>query len=166
VRDEVIEALREWKLPGGDPVLARAVRREEVYQGPFVGRAPDIVLELALEEGYGLSLVATPWAEGEGPSLRTLGPDECAGGRGRGMNGTHRPHGIFIAGGGALAWGSGLADKTEMSLVDVAPTLLGAMGLSWDEDDDRDGRVHAPRPYSKEEDAIVRRRLQALGYLD
>lgn len=46
-RDEVIAALRDWKLPGGDPIAARARRREEVYSGPCVERAPDVVLELA-----------------------------------------------------------------------------------------------------------------------
>ncbi|MBY0395701.1 MAG: alkaline phosphatase family protein, partial [Thermoleophilia bacterium] len=100
-RDRVIAALESWKLPSGEPVIARALRREAVHAGPFVERAPDIVLELALDQGHGLSLVPTPWSlggrDGEGiPSVRTLAPDEFAGGRGRGMNGTHRGQGIFI----------------------------------------------------------------------
>ena len=59
VRSQVIDALVDWKLPDGGPVVARARRREEVYAGPCVGRAPDIVVELALDAGYGLSLVGT-----------------------------------------------------------------------------------------------------------
>jgi len=166
VRDEVMEALREWRLPGGGPVVARAARREDVYEGPFVDRAPDIVLELALDEGHGLSLVPTPWAEGPGPSVRTLAPAEYGGGRGRGMNGTHRRHGVFVASGGERDWKDLGRCGTEMCLVDVAPTLLDAMGVPWAADGGADGRVHTPRPYTDEEDALVRRRLQALGYLD
>ena len=97
VRGEVIDALLDWKLPGGGPVVARARRREEVYAGPCVARAPDVVVELALDAGYGLSLVATPWQTPDTGSLRTLEPHELGGGRGRGMNGTHRPDGIWLA---------------------------------------------------------------------
>ena len=102
IRDQVIAALQAWKLPGGAPVVARALRREEVHQGPFAERAPDILVELALDAGHGLSLVPTPWSEGgpqgEGiPSVRLLPAIDHAGGRGRGMNGTHRSDGIWLA---------------------------------------------------------------------
>ncbi len=63
VRREVIDSLLDWKLPDGAPVVARALPREEVYVGPFVERAPDVVVELALDQGYGLSLVPTPWPD-------------------------------------------------------------------------------------------------------
>jgi len=165
VRERVIQALREWRLPSGAPVVARALRREEVHRGPFCERAPDIVIELALDAGHGLSLVPTPWAEGgaqgEGiPAVRTLPPRDWGGGRGRGMNGTHRNEGIWIATG--LREGSGPAPASEEPiprigtqehgsdaragveagarsalaeppdrLSEVAPWLASAMGLAW-----------------------------------
>ena len=43
-------------------MVARARRREEVYAGPHVERAPDVVVELGLDDGYGLSVVPTPRA--------------------------------------------------------------------------------------------------------
>ncbi len=69
VRKDVIAQLLAWRGPSGEPVLRSARRREDVYAGPFVARAPDVVVELAFESGYGLSLVPTPWdraARGEG----------------------------------------------------------------------------------------------------
>jgi predicted AlkP superfamily phosphohydrolase/phosphomutase len=160
VLGEVIDARLYWKRPGGGAVVARARRREEVYAGPFVERAPDVVVELAAEDGYGLSVVATPWDRPEIPSLRTLGDHELSGGRGRGMNGTHRPDGIWIAGGaGAERWGR-LPEPAVLR--DAAPALLGAMGVPWDAG--TGGR--AAIRYSEAEEAAVAERLRALGYLE
>ena len=164
VRSELIRALHDWTLPSGEPVVATAMRREEVYDGPFVERAPDVVVELALDEGRGLSLVPTPWQQAGLSSVRTLAGDELAGGRGRGMNGTHRKHGIFIATGfDELA----AASAEGFSLVDVAPTVLAAMGAP-----PLSGKVDgaalagAARAYSEQEEELVAARLRAMGYLD
>jgi predicted AlkP superfamily phosphohydrolase/phosphomutase len=170
VRDRVIEALVAWRLPSGDPVVARALRREEVHRGPHAERAPDIVVELALDAGYGLSLVPTPWSEGgrQGagiPSLRLLGVDEAAGGRGRGMNGTHRNEGIWIAVGPGSK-GRGAPER----LTAVAGWIAEAMDLAWasrnagDPKVDGDGRESVA--YDDEEEAMVAERLRALGYLE
>jgi predicted AlkP superfamily phosphohydrolase/phosphomutase len=163
VRDEIIDALGAWRLPGGAPVIERAWRREEIHAGPHCDRAPDIVLELALDAGYGLSLVPTPWSEPGAASVRTLDPHELAGGRGRGMNGTHRPLGIWMATGpGAL----GLEEDGVATLADAGPTLLRAMGIPWD--GEMDGIPMSPVrvPYTPEEEERVARRLRALGYLE
>ncbi len=152
-RDRVIAALLDWKLPDGGPVVRRAVRREDVYRGPFRERAPDIVVELELDRGYGLSLVPTPWDEGGG-AVHVLEEDELAGGRGRGMNGTHRPEGIFV---------TADADQVPRALVDVAPWLLERMGIGWDSGS---GREAARTDYTPEEDARVAERLRALGYVE
>jgi len=149
-RDRVIAALQAWKLPSGSPVVARALRREAVYSGPFVARAPDVVVELALDDGHGLSLVPTPWSEGgpqgEGiPNVRVLSSSDHAGGRGRGMNGTHRNQGIFIAceaaGPASPADSAGAAGRMDArdratrplptDLAAVAPWLARTMGLAW-----------------------------------
>jgi predicted AlkP superfamily phosphohydrolase/phosphomutase len=166
VRDRVIEALLTWRLPTGKPVIARALRREEVHEGPYAERAPDIVIELALDDGYGLSLVPTPWSEGglHGSgiaSIRTLAADQQAGGRGRGMNGTHRRDGIWIA------VGPGAQDRdAPRRLTHVAPWLAGAMGLDWEPAADTSPRKREPVEYDDAEEAMVAERLRALGYLD
>ncbi|MEN8161947.1 MAG: alkaline phosphatase family protein, partial [Myxococcota bacterium] len=162
VRDDVIAALLDWKLPtsggGGGPVVARARRREEVYAGPFVDRAPDVVIELALDAGYGLSLVPTPRGA-SAPALRWLEDHELAGGRGRGMNGTHRPDGIWIEHGtGAVSFPEGRG-----RLVDASGPILRALGVAAAPPAPRS---EGPRAYTAEEEAIVAERLRRLGYLD
>ena len=157
-RADVIAALLDWKLPDGAKVVARARRREEVYAGPHVERAPDVVVELGLDAGYGLSLVPTPRGVAA-PALRTLEDHELAGGRGRGMNGTHRPEGIWIEHDTRdAAFPSGHA-----GLADAAAPILEAMGVSPAA---AATSPPAPRTYSAAEEAIVAERLRKLGYLD
>ena len=164
VRRDVIDAVLDWKLPGGARVVERARRREEVYDGPCVERAPDVVIELALEAGYGLSLVPTPWSDPQAGSVRTLHDDELAGGRGRGMNGTHRPAGVWIATGAAVDW---LDPSSAPSLDNVAPALARALELPGPrEDDDSDVDAIPRSVYTSEEEARVAARLRALGYLE
>jgi hypothetical protein len=165
----VIDALRDWKLPGGGPVVESALAREQVHQGPFADRAPDIVIELALDRGYGLSLVPTPWSGSNRAidAVRTLQTSELGGGRGRGMNGTHRRDGIFVA---PQAEGGLVPERGQLlHLRDVAPMILAAMGL-----EERAGAGSRPsravalpgRDYTAEEEALVAARLRALGYLE
>jgi predicted AlkP superfamily phosphohydrolase/phosphomutase len=167
VRREVIDALLDWKLPvglpggaggsSGGPVVARALPREEVYSGPFVERAPDVVVELALEQGYGLSLVPTAWSQGSAASVHTLEEAELAGGRGRGMNGTHRPEGVFI---------SSRVDLAPRGIAEVAPTLLHAMGIAWSAPSNPEHPSGDRREYTPAEQQAVAARLRALGYLE
>jgi predicted AlkP superfamily phosphohydrolase/phosphomutase len=173
-RQDAIDALLDWKLPGGGPIVARARRREEVYAGPCADRAPDVVVELALDGGYGLSAVPTPWSSGAGPSVRALAPEEWAGGRGRGMNGTHRPDGIALAADARSAEAFGLtrsgAGGGKPSLVDVAPAVLRALGVGTERPTTGPGapgpEARAPAPYDDADEALVAERLRGLGYLD
>ena len=122
------------------------------------------MIELALDRGYGLSLVPTPWKEGEGPAVRELGPDELGGGRGRGMNGTHRQNGIFIA---CAQLPTVQAALAPASLADVAPCLACAMGLDFAAGGEGPGSDRVERrEYTEEEDAMVAARLRAMGYLE
>ncbi len=156
VRREVIDALTGWKLASGEPVVARASPREDLYEGPFTGRAPDVVLEVGAEGGYLHSLVATPWDRPATPALRTLAEDELAGGRGRGMNGTHRRNGIWLA--------TNAGSERPASIASVARIVLDGLGVAAA--GAGDGRPRAPLPYSAEEEARVAARLRALGYLE
>jgi predicted AlkP superfamily phosphohydrolase/phosphomutase len=160
VRGDVIAALLDWKLPGGAPLVARARRREEVYAGPFTDRAPDVVVELALEGGYAHSLVPTPWNAPAVGSLETLSDDALAGGRGKGMNGTHRPDGIFFA-----ARTEHAPATLPRDLVACAPFVARSMGLVWDDTTPEETDA-AGRPYTAEEEAQVAARLRALGYIE
>ena len=145
--------------------IDKAWQRQELYDGPCVDRAPDIILELALEDGYSHSCLR---ARG-GPSFRRIGPDEHVGGKERGMTGNHRPAGIFAL--------SKPVEAAHTSLLDVAPTIYAALGVPGPKMDGRSligsiGTVeHAAAEtresiYTPEQEAAVEERLRGLGYFE
>lgn len=152
------------RLEGWEHVV-RARPRAEVYSGPWVEKAPDIILELATEEGYSHSCVRRRG----GPVFSRIGPEAYYGGKERGMTGTHRPDGILFL--------SERTEQTKPGLEDIAPTVLAALGvagppmegrslLGAGADEAETARVNAEVPYSAEEEAMIEARLRALGYLE
>jgi predicted AlkP superfamily phosphohydrolase/phosphomutase len=102
LRQEIRHALLEATDPrSGQKVVDRVWRREELYQGPFFDRMPDLVL--ALRPGFASGptqqrlWAATGWASGD-----------------------HSLEGILVA------WGHGVAPGpvTGAELIGVAPTAL------------------------------------------
>lgn len=145
--------------------IAKAWPREELYSGPYVDRAPDIVLELAYENGYAYSCLR---ARG-GPSFRRIGPEEYAGGKERGMNGSHRPEGVLLL--------SERCRAARAGLEDIAPTVLAALDVPAPPMDGRPlwgATENAPpanvevemQPYTDEETREIEDRLRALGYFE
>jgi len=176
-RARVITALADWRDGTGRPVVRRVWRREEIYRGPFVDRAPDLLLELALVDGYSSSCLPS---DGPGPALRPLLAAEYGAGRGRGMNGAHRPEGLFIlAGSGIHATG----ELPTADIVDVLPTLLTLAGMEVPLEldgrpvtaalaetprfaaDPLAGDSPGPVPFDATETRELAARLAALGYL-
>jgi len=177
-RERVAAALAAWRDEAGRPLVARVWRREELYAGPFAPRAPDLLLELALADGYSPSCLRSA---GPGPALRRLTPAEHGGGKGRGMNGAHRPDGLFVLAGRGV---HPVGELPSAEIVDVLPTLLALADLPVPEG--LDGRPlgraleasprfaadpappgeHAPRPFDRAETRDLEARLAALGYLE
>lgn len=159
----------------GAPVVSRAWRREEIYDGPWLHYAPDVVLELALDGGYSYGCLRTPRAPGSAV-VRRLGAAELRGGKVSGMSGSHRPAGIFLLVGDH--WSSRRQEGVRM--VDMAPTMLFACGLQapaefdgvtisygvGTEKPEADPYGYAAEtPYSRAEERELESRLRALGYL-
>lgn len=173
--EEISAALLSWRHPDSRaPIVRHVHRRAALYDGPATDEAPDLVIELALEDGY--SFPCLPTAPSETRSVRRLERREHVAGKGGGMNGSHRADGLWV-----LA-GKGVAPMPEAgaSIVDVAPSILHLAGLavpSW-----MDGRVlpgvtgsvaiAADDPVlpvtepADDHEAELRRRLHALGYLE
>ncbi len=181
-RGELCAALAEWRHPQtGAPLLARAWRREELYQGPWGHLAPDIVLEPALDRGYSVTFLSSGGRPG--PALRRLSPAERLGAKGGSMNGSHRATGILLLQGAGVRPGVRLGGG---ALADITPTVLAVLGLPLPPE--LDGRVlheafqpgflheqpiaataaasPPPQPYSPEEEAAVLEHLRRLGYRD
>lgn len=126
--DEMTAAIRErllaWRHPETGAAIVEAVyRRDVLYHGPAVAEAPDLVLVLALENGY--SYACLPTVPGERRSVRRLTPGEYVAGKGGGMNGSHRSQGLWVLAGPGVR----PCAPTDAAIVDVAPTVLHLAGL-------------------------------------
>jgi len=172
LREQLRQALLALHDPStGQQVVKAAYLREEVYDGPYLERAPDLLFELV--DGYETTSEVSP------QGIFTPGRDEGAG--------FHNMDGIFIAWGRLVQQG---ADLGQIAIPDLAPTILYAMGLPVPRY--MDGTVmeklfdpayvaahpvvyeEGPQPefedapassYSDEGAELIRRRLAGLGYL-
>ncbi len=113
LREAIIARLRTLTDPAtGEPVVETIYRREELYHGDYLEKAPDIVFLPTRLEYFG-------FGEYEFGSHKIIEPMR------RGISGTHRMNGIF------MAYGAGVRPGTVVenaSLIDLAPTILHLMG--------------------------------------
>lgn len=113
-RDQLMTSLRRFNdRESSEPVVSRIWTREEAFAGPYQSFAPD--LTLALRDGGQVSIL----------------PSDVPLKRRREPKGTHRPQGVFIAGGRGVRPGVILP---QLSILDVAPVLLYCLGLPIPDD--------------------------------
>jgi predicted AlkP superfamily phosphohydrolase/phosphomutase len=174
--DSVIEeargALLQLTSPvDGEPAFERVMRRDEAFNGAFSIRLPDLVMVPRHDEyvynerpSYGEVIVAAD-----------------------STTGTHSRDGIFIAWGRGIAGGGSFI--IQPNLRDVGPTALASMGCpvttdmdgrplievfsgavepdrrgsSYKRDSDKTGAANV---YNADEEARLRERLRALGYIE
>lgn len=117
VLSRLIKDLREWTDARGIPVVERAVRRDEVYSGPYVERASDLYIYWNTEASLG-----------EPPSEVRA--------RKFWWSGDHRLDGILISKGPGIRRGARL---DSASVCDLLPTVMYAAGLPVPEN--LDGKV-------------------------
>jgi len=177
LRDEVIAALLKWRDPKSDVrFVADVKRREEVYTGPHLAEAADLLIRW--NDASELPAIY----EANGDNQRDYGvrfdPD---------INGGHRLNGILIAHGPGVKSG---CDTHGAQIWDVAPTVLYLAGVSIPKD--MDGKLlrqifvkqlleQRPPEYvdlegidlprletrlSGEDEELVKERLRGLGYIE
>lgn len=174
LRSQIVAALREVVDPEtGGKVFTRVENREDVYDGPYVGRAPEIVLQPSVDHAVAPMLGAPLLEDRESVNS--------------GSHGSH-PLGVFIAKGPDVKAGRTI---DEACLIDIMPTVLHMLGVPVPQD--VDGKVltgmfredselgrravayQAAHPvargagdaaYSVEDKEVVEQRLRALGYID
>ncbi len=167
--EDIITGLAALRHPeDGQPVTLTVHRKEEVYAGPYLAEAPELILamddyrtDVMAELGFGALFDPNP--------VRSA---------------NHTPEGILIARGPGIPAGS----HVDAGLMDIAPTVVHLMGHAVPEE--ADGRVlldlfeteSAPRQrpieyeraglaegegeaYTEEELAQVEQQLRDLGYL-
>jgi len=110
LRRRLAEELLELRSPVcGEPVVRRAMTRDEAFPGPLRHLAPDLTLVLR-DHGF----------------VSVLRSEVAVKAR-REIAGAHRPHGIFVAHGPGVRQGATLAD---LSIIDVTPALVYSLGLT------------------------------------
>jgi predicted AlkP superfamily phosphohydrolase/phosphomutase len=181
LRQELIASLLTWEdTRTGQKIIKSAQRREEVYHGPFMEQAPDVVVRW----NYAVHPQGLRYTR-DGRVVVVKSKTDIV--ERHNVSGDHRPEGILILRGPGIRVGHQMA---EARLEDIAPTLLYLAGLPVP--DDMDGRVLAEafepaylaqhtvtyqhiaavedlaerRDFSREEDAQVQQRLRDLGYLE
>ena len=113
VRSRIIERLATLRDPKtGEAVVETVYRREELYSGDYLDEAPDIVFLPRRLEYFG-------FGEYEFGSHKIIEAMK------RGISGTHRMNGIFMAYGAAVRKG---VEIQNANLTDLAPTILHLMG--------------------------------------
>ncbi|HUJ78999.1 MAG TPA: alkaline phosphatase family protein [Nitrospiria bacterium] len=118
-RSQLADKLLALRHPEtGARIIRKVMTREEAFPGSASHQAPDLTLVL---EDYGFLSVLNA----DAPVKPRPEPA-----------GTHRPQGIFLAGGPGIAKGRMLE---PLSIIDVAPTLLHSLGLPIPSD--LEGRV-------------------------
>jgi predicted AlkP superfamily phosphohydrolase/phosphomutase len=170
LRERIMRDLLEVRDPHtGEKVVAHVFKREELYEGPYIDRAPDIIVwchEL-YKEG---SLAA-------GPLIGEVPYDELVQ-----VPGSHDEKGIFLAMGPGIAKGKVLEGAR---LIDVPPTILHAMELPVPSDMDGQvlteiftererevesvdltlSRQSAENYLSEDEELQIKEKLKGWGYL-
>ncbi|KPK17767.1 MAG: hypothetical protein AMJ62_00480 [Myxococcales bacterium SG8_38] len=187
VRASLLTARDPWTHR---PVFRDVIPREALFEGPFLDRAPDLLLDLHLDDGYSYNLMPSARAPSEphrgGPndrsrssSFRRLAEQEKIGKKGRSLPGSHRSHGFMALAGPSV----GAAGRIDAHIADLTATLLCRLGLSvptsfkgrvlWEAlRQDRDASAQplpSPEPLGSGQSrnqGLIESRLRALGYIE
>jgi predicted AlkP superfamily phosphohydrolase/phosphomutase len=122
LRHALIRDLRSLRLPNGNPLVEYIWKKEEIYHGPHMDQAPDILF-------LPTNLETIAFGDFEFGSNRITEPSY-------GVSSSHRMKGIFIASGPSIRAGASIENA---GLIDLAPTILHLLGLPVPLD--MDGRV-------------------------
>lgn len=125
LRAELTARLLQMTDPeDGRPIVDRVLPKEEVYEGPHLAQAPDLLLLMR-----GLAYITRQ-------SYETSERGRLCGVPPTGETGGHRRHGLLLASGSQIAAGQWIEDAR---IEDLAPTILHLLGCRVPPD--MDGRI-------------------------
>jgi len=186
IREEIIKKLKEFRdIETGDKIFSEIYRREELYDGPYVTLAPDIICVQGNRKFlYSVHYLANSAFKHREP-IKIYSRDKLS--SDPSPNAVHSMDGIFIAWGEIIKRGN-MINRAEIT--DIAPTVLYLMGSPIPSDMDgkiiidifkdsflRENKVvyEEARPqdickkeeggYTQEEEEEFKNSLKDLGYL-
>jgi predicted AlkP superfamily phosphohydrolase/phosphomutase len=157
VRRRLLERLATIAEPGAaEPFVGRAYTREQLYSGPYVENAPDIVFVESPTMFVG---------RGSPADTAVFGPPSYT------FSGYHRPEGILFAAGPRFRHQE---PREKVSILDIAPTLYWLFDVEMPADLDGDvlaGLVHSDSlaqrpPRTGAASAVIRPADPAAGSAD
>jgi len=172
VREEIIRLARDFvDSRTGEPLIGEILKREDIYQGPYLDRAPDLILRPRDERNIFFGLADF----GSNVTVDTVYR----------YSGMHRDYGLLIMTGKGVKKGAAIEGA---GIEDLAPTVLYAMECPVPQD--MDGRVLSEvfteefrnqvtlleseegssrelheTAYTEEAEEEIKDRLRGLGYL-
>ena len=172
VRDRIIQSALALRDPdGGDQVIAKVYKKEELYHGERVAVAPDLILHTERSK-------YVSFGHADFGSNKVLEPSI-------GQTGHHTMDGIVVLHGPGIK----ANEAIHGDIIDIAPTTLYALGLPVPSIMDgqvlssaftaeylaqqpitetastSDGHTESTKVYSEEDEAQVMERLRDLGYV-
>jgi predicted AlkP superfamily phosphohydrolase/phosphomutase len=187
VREAIMNRLSVLRDPYTGSLMINAVyKRDEIYTGPYVEKAPDIIIDWDNPNGYSYIMSGSSSNSKNRSSMRRLTNEEMKADKVANNSGNHRQYGIFIARGEVFKK-DGLITGAE--IIDIAPTALYIQGMPIPTvmdgkiltqaispqflanqkpifSEDAEGDKEKTIPYTEEESEIIRKRLKDLGYLE
>jgi predicted AlkP superfamily phosphohydrolase/phosphomutase len=172
VREEVIQLAREFVHPQtGEPLIGEILKKEDIYEGPYLDRAPDLILRPRDDKNIFFGLADF----GSNSTVDTVYR----------YSGMHRDYGMLIMSGKGVEKGARIEGA---EIQDMAPTILYAMESPIPQD--MDGKVLSEvfteefrgqvpllrgeegssrdiqeSDYTEEAEEEIKERLRGLGYL-
>ncbi|MDH3999142.1 MAG: hypothetical protein OET90_09935, partial [Desulfuromonadales bacterium] len=176
----LVEKLKSWQDPQTkEPVFRNVYRRNQIFSGPYLEKAPDILLDANFIEGNNY-LSRQSRTRSPGVCLDNLTEEEMASALFLTKSGSHREDGVFVGYGDPFK--SSDRRLKRAGIIDLAPTIFSLMGLPLPQD--WEGQSLLPqgsesekvaveldspqqkKEYSEEQAALVRQRLRDLGYME
>ncbi len=136
---EIKEAVMKCRdAETGEPIVQEVLHRDEIYSGPYVDKAPDLLIRWREDIPIqGIKLPEQDVSRSAQAAERAVAPF-IPGEDYRVISGDHQLNGVLLFRGPGGNGGEGKRIQ-DASLMDIAPTVLYALGLPVP--DDMDGKV-------------------------
>ncbi len=179
LRDDLISLFESVSLKDGTKLVSKAHKKEDIYKGPYLDDAPDIVIEWNLEQTGCLDPKDSDIPERYKSLFKTFDLTPSWTDVVLPYNGFHRMEGIWSVKGPGIKSNEDL----QANIWDPYLEILSSLGVPVPDDIDsqemdiwkkgkrpkirkeKDSSIDKSKDYSKEDEDALKKRLKEMGYL-